>query len=229
MYSVNPKYKWLRAEDEVPFHCRRCGDCCRNLREKVMMETLDAYRIANYLRAHGRPDMDVAMVFSEYAVPVLLPGNFPIYMVKTVGKDEACVFLKQGACSIYPDRLQVCRRYPFAVDLLGSGQDFLWCQCLERPFHFSGDTVQVKDWFEQNFSEEDRTVLRRESEVLPQIGRLIQGLQGAVLDAAIKEMCLLRYFFYDAGQPFLPQYDRNNKELLRRLSRLAADDGSEAR
>lgn len=219
--------KRLRPKDRVPFHCQRCGACCRNLREQAMVESLDAYRIAAYLRAHGRPDMSVAEVYDEYTTPRILPGNYPIFMVNTMGEEAACVFLKDGACSIYPARLRVCRLYPFTVDTGERGRDFLWYQCLERPFHFSGGTVQVKDWFYENFSKEDRAFVLRESEILPQIGKYIKDMDGEVLDAAMKEMCLLRYCLFDVEEPFLPQYDRNAKMLLTRLRALAKEDGIE--
>lgn len=219
--------KRVRGKELVHFHCRRCGRCCRNLREQAMVENLDAYRIAKYLKEHGPPEIDMATVFDEYTVPVLLPGNFPIFMVKTAGQDEACIFLNGDACSIYPARLRVCRLYPFSVDTGEHGQDFIWYQCLERQFHFTGGTVRVKDWFNQNFSREDRAFVLRERDFLPQLGKRILAMEGDVLDAAIREICLLRYAFFDLDEPFLPQYDRNATELLRRLDRLAQENGIE--
>ena len=118
--------KRVRGKELVHFHCRRCGRCCRNLREQAMVENLDAYRIAKYLKEHGHPEIDMATVFDEYTVPVLLPGNFPIFMVKTAGQDEACIFLNGDACSIYPARLRVCRLDPFSVDTGEHGQAFIW-------------------------------------------------------------------------------------------------------
>ena len=148
-------------------------------------------------------------------------------MVKTAGQDEACIFLNGDACSIYPARLRVCRLYPFSVDTGEHGQDFIWYQCLERQFHFTGGTVRVKDWFNQNFSREDRAFVLRERDFLPQLGKRILAMEGDVLDAAIREICLRRYAFFDLDEPFLPQYDRNATELLRRLDRLAQENGIE--
>lgn len=217
--------KRVKSKEFVQFHCQRCGACCRNLREQAMVENLDAYRIAKYLRAHGHPKMDMAAVFDEYTVSVLLPGNFPIFMVRTVGRDDACVFLKDGACSIYPARLRVCRLYPFSVDAGERGQDFIWYQCMERPFHFSGGTVRIRDWFNQNFTKEERAFILRERDFLPQLGKRLQNMEDEMLNAAIREICLLRYSLFDLDEPFLPQYERNTKTLLRRLDRIAQDNG----
>ena len=42
--------KLVRSKDWVNFHCLKCGQCCRDLENVVMVESLDAYRIARYLR-----------------------------------------------------------------------------------------------------------------------------------------------------------------------------------
>ena len=213
--------KKLRLKDEVLFRCQRCGACCRNLKNQAMVESLDAYRIAKFLRANGRPDMEVVTVFDEYTDPMILPGDYPIFMVRTVGEDDSCVFLKDGACSIYPARLRVCRLYPFTVDTGERGRDFIWYQCMERPFHFTGGRVLVKDWAYENFSREDRAFVMREKETLPQIGRLLQSIGEDQKDAAIRQVCFLRYLAFETDEPFLEQYDRNARELLRRLRKMA--------
>lgn len=215
--------KQLRPKDTVSFRCQRCGTCCRNLRNSVMVESLDAYRIARYLREHGYPDIEVADVFDQYTTPMILLGTYPIFMVNTTGPDDACVFLKNGACSIYPARMRVCRLYPFSVDTGERGRDFIWYQCLERPFHFTGGTVRVKDWFYENFSKEDREFVKRESKTIPLIGKWISNLEGEALHAADKAICLLRYFLYDVEEPFLPQYERNTESLLHQLRKLAEE------
>ena len=43
----------VRPKDWVPFRCRLCGSCCRNLRGNLMPEQLDAHRLARFLRERG--------------------------------------------------------------------------------------------------------------------------------------------------------------------------------
>ena len=38
----------VRPKDQFPFSCRQCGACCRNIEGCVMVESLDAYRLARY-------------------------------------------------------------------------------------------------------------------------------------------------------------------------------------
>ena len=40
----------VHAKDCVDYQCRRCGQCCRHIKDSLMVESLDAYRLANYLR-----------------------------------------------------------------------------------------------------------------------------------------------------------------------------------
>mgnify|MGYP001143426897 CR=1 FL=1 len=187
---------------------------------QLMVESLDAYRLANYVRAHGRPDIEMVDIINDYTEPDILPGNYPIFLMKVQGPDDACVFLKEGACSVYPARPRACRLYPFTVDIGVRGHDFNWYQCLDRPFHFSRGKVLVKDWFYRNFSKEERAFVLQEWKNVPEIGNLIRDLDDSALDAAHLDILLMRYTYFDLEQPFLPQYERNTEELLRRLGRL---------
>ena len=99
--------KPVRSKDRVDFHCQMCGQCCRNLENAVMVESLDAYRIARYLREHGQPNMDMALFYEQYTSPMLLVEGYPIMMMNTTGPDHACIFLDNNHCSIYPVRLRV--------------------------------------------------------------------------------------------------------------------------
>ena len=42
----------VRPKDQFTFSCRQCGACCRNIEGCVMVESLDAYRLARYLRTY---------------------------------------------------------------------------------------------------------------------------------------------------------------------------------
>ena len=227
MLLERPIVRELRTKDTVPFQCRRCGTCCRHLRGQLMVESMDAYRLANYLRAHGRPDIEMIDIMNDYTELDILPGNYPVFLMKEQGPDDTCVFLKEGACSVYPVRPRACRLYPFAVNVGERGRNFLWYQSLDRPFHFTGGTVSVKDWFYQNFSKDDRSFVMHECQTIPEIGMLLRGLDERALDAAHRDIILLRYGFFDLDQPFLPQYERNTAELMRRLRRLCGSADSD--
>ena len=62
----------VAASDHFPFLCRRCGACCRHVRQSVPLETLDAFRLARYLRDRGEPIRCIDDVLAKYTEPVLL-------------------------------------------------------------------------------------------------------------------------------------------------------------
>lgn len=74
----------VRPKDQFTFSCRQCGACCRNIEGCVMVESLDAYRLARYLRAKGEPIEGIEDFLFRYCEPEpLTEEGFPIYMLKT--------------------------------------------------------------------------------------------------------------------------------------------------
>ncbi len=83
MVPVTPKERFA-------FQCRQCGACCRHVRESVPMESLDASRLARYLRDKGEPIQCMDDVLAKYAIPVLLhESGYMVFMLSTVGPDDA--------------------------------------------------------------------------------------------------------------------------------------------
>ena len=124
--------KPVRDKGWINFRCQLCGQCCRNLEDSVMVESLDAYRITKYLRDHGRPELEISNFFEEYTAVRILEGKLPIMTMNTVGDDHACVFLKDNRCSIYPAR-------PGPADITPSP----WCPASVEET-FSGSCVWTK-------------------------------------------------------------------------------------
>ena len=89
----------VRPKDWVPFRCRLCGSCCRNLRGNLMPEQVDAYRLARFLRERGEVEY-MEDFYTNYTYPDMLEGFFPIFMMNTAGPDDSCVFLENGRCSV---------------------------------------------------------------------------------------------------------------------------------
>ena len=82
----------VNLSDRFPFKCRMCGACCRHVRESVPLESLDAFRLAKHLRDKGENVSCVEDVLAAYAEPVLLSENgYTVFMLKTVGADDACI------------------------------------------------------------------------------------------------------------------------------------------
>ena len=58
--------KQVEENEHIRFRCMRCAACCRYVKGSVIIEGLDAYRLAQHLK------MEVADFISQYADPFLL-------------------------------------------------------------------------------------------------------------------------------------------------------------
>ena len=211
----------VRPKDWVPFRCRLCGNCCRNLRGNLLMpEQIDAYRLARFLRERGEVEY-MEDFYTRYTYPDMLEGFFPVFLINTVDPDDSCVFLKDGRCSVYEARPRVCRLYPFTAFPGQRGKAFHFFQCMDsNSAHFSDGKILVKDWMYQNFSREDREFLTAESDTLLELGRLLKAMSTDGRKENLFQILYYRYYNYDLDQPFMPQYKENTVELKRILQEL---------
>lgn len=172
----------VRPKDQFTFSCRQCGACCRNIEGCVMVESLDAYRLARYLRTKGESIEGIEDFLFRYCDPEpLTEEGFPIYMLKTKAPNGSCIFLMDGRCSVYPARTRTCRIYPLTVGPGERGRDFEYCLCLDRHrSHFTGSRVSVKDWLYQNFKREDKEYVKREYEIATELGKLMRAIDPAM-------------------------------------------------
>ena len=122
----------VRAKEFVSYHCSCCGHCCRHIENCVMVESLDAYRMAKHLRNQHCGISSTDDVLLRYCEPMpLTDEGYPIYVLKTVGADATCIFLRENQCSIYAARPRTCRLYPFSVGPGERGRDFEYCLCFD--------------------------------------------------------------------------------------------------
>lgn len=215
----------VRPKDQFTFSCRQCGACCRNIEGCVMVESLDAYRLARYFRTKGEPIEGIEDFLFRYCDPEpLTEEGFPIYMLKTNTPNGSCIFLTDGRCSVYPARTRTCRIYPLTVGPGERGRDFEYCLCLDRHrSHFTGSRVSVKDWLYQNFKREDKEYVKREYEIATELGKLMRAIDPTMRQSIVFKVLYYRYYNFDLDQPFQPQYEQNNRHLLADLHRIAGE------
>jgi Fe-S-cluster containining protein len=78
LFNVKP----LGKKEQFQFKCTRCGDCCRKIKESVMLESLDAYRLAKFLRQADPSIREMGEMLLKYADPIpLTDTGFPIYVL----------------------------------------------------------------------------------------------------------------------------------------------------
>ena len=206
----------VRPKDQVCFQCRRCGNCCRDLEGQLMLEPLDAYHLARLLREQGKA-ASIDDVYVRYAHPDIVEGILPIYLMDTVGPGHACVFLKDGRCSVYEARPQVCRMYPFSAAPGERGRDFRYLLCMEKPHHFTGGMVTVKHWLSENFTREAKDGMKADYDVIPILGENVRAMSTEEFQHLLFQFLYYRYYNYELDQPFLPQF-LSNLEQLKKLT-----------
>ncbi len=211
----------LTPSDSFPFRCRMCGACCRHVRESVPLESLDAFRLAKYLKEKGENVGSMEEVLAAYALPVLLSENgYTAFMLKTVGDDDACIFLKDNRCTVHPAKPRACRTYPVAVGPyeLGGYEQYL---SMEQPHHYQGPQMSVEKWIRKRCTKQDFEFLNVEIGSAPEIERLLQRIPEKERTRALMLFLFYKYSNFDLDRPFMEQFTANNQKLLTAFRNLA--------
>ena len=188
------------------------------------VDSQDVFRMAKYLRDKGEDILCTDDFLARYAEPVLLDecGYF-VYMLKTVGEENACIFLKDNRCTIHDENPRACRLYPFVVNPDPRGlHSYLLSR--EYPHHFTGPVVQTKSWMKKRFPKEDRLFLQTDFGGAKTLADLLRKIPERNRTQAVMHFLRLKYSEYDVDQPFLDQYRRNQDKLIAILNRMAEEN-----
>ena len=82
----------------------------------------------------------------------------------------------------------------------------------------------VNDWMYCNFPREDKECLKQQYRAIPEIGKLMRRIPEELRRASVFKILLYHYYNFDLDQPFLSQYEQNNRSLLHDLRQLALLD-----
>ncbi len=204
---------------QIKFKCTACGACCKNVRDSIVLEPLDAFRIVReYLKNGYAGSADELL--DEITDLKELSRGFYVFVLKPVNDSGVCSMLKDNRCTIYPVRPHTCRLYPFTADPCEKERRIRWYLCTEQPHHFKNGVVTPREWQRRNISHEDEEYLYEECRVLPELGKLMRNISEADLQEVEQYTLLFRYLAYDYTQPFFPQYKDNMLFLKARLNRL---------
>ena len=206
---------------KIRFKCTGCGDCCRHVKETVPVDSQDAFYLTKHLQNLGMDIYCVDQFLEQYAEPALLDEcGFFVYFLKSVGKDNACIFLKDNRCSVQEVKPLVCKLYPFMVDPNESG-NFRYLYSRERTHHFHGPAVKTRSWMKKNFPQESRAFMQAEYTQAGPIAAQLRNIPEHRKTEALLHFHRLRYSELDLDKPFLEQFQRNQEKLIEILSRMA--------
>ena len=206
---------------KIRFKCTGCGDCCRHVKETVPVDSQDAFYLTKHLQNLGMDIYCVDQFLEQYAEPALLDEcGFFVYFLKSVGKDNACIFLKDNRCSVQEVKPLACKLYPFMVDPNESG-NFRYLYSRERTHHFRGPAVEARSWMKKNFPQESRAFMQAEYTQAGPIAAQLRNIPEHRKTEALLHFHRLRYSELDLDKPFLEQFQRNQEKLIEILSRMA--------
>ncbi len=216
--------KLVRPKERFHFECSRCGDCCRHVENAIMLESLDVFRLALLFRNSGAPIQTIEEILDQYTTPMPLnETGFPVFLLNTVGTEKKCIFLQDNRCSIQQAKPRTCRMYPFTAGPGEDGKDFIYYLCREKPHHFIGGQIIVKDWMWENFGTEDREYIKAEYQSAVERGKLLRRIREEDRKQVLFFVMIYRYYEFDLDSPFLPQYYRNTERLKQALRKLVRE------
>lgn len=216
--GASSQFKKLEPHDQVRFHCMRCAECCQHVERTIILESLDAFRLAKHL------SIKVPEVYAQYTELVYMPGSeFPLYALKSVGSAHACIFLKRKSCLVQEAKPKACQLYPFSIQPdVPDAKTFTCFQCMDRQHHWNGPIVRVKEWMDTYFTEEDREFRKEEWRWLNHIAPILFRLKqyGTDPKRLLEVLVFYRYLWFDTNLPFSIQHSRNNMALEIALTKM---------
>lgn len=157
----------------------------------------------------------------RYAEPVPIhKSGYPVFMLKTVGAEDECIFLEDNKCTVHAVKPRACRTYPVETgpDARGGYVHYL---SKEQPHHFSGPQTTVKRWLGRYLSNTDRAFVEEDTGSAKEMALLLGELQELYQRQAMILFLFYRYSSFDLDKAFLPQFLNNNRELKKALKNLA--------
>lgn len=127
--SLFEKAQPIGKRQKIAFKCSACGACCKNVRDSIVLEPLDAFRIIRDRMKNGSKDSADDILWNIADLKELSRG-FDVFVLRTVNDSGVCGMLKDNRCTIYSARPRTCRLYPFTADPARkntvSGGCFVW-------------------------------------------------------------------------------------------------------
>ena len=197
----------ITNKQPIKFKCVACGACCKNVKDSIILEPLDAFRIIAEKKKNGCTDSEEDILFDIAELKELSPC-FSVFVLKTDDSGK-CDMLQNNRCNIYSARPRTCRHYPFSAEPCLEERRIKWLLCTEQPHHFKNGTVTAREWQKKNVPNEEEEFLYEECRILPEIGALIRKIPKDKKFLGDVQVIAYRYIAFDYTKPFLPQYKEN--------------------
>ena len=201
----------IGLDDTFKFQCKRCGNCCCDGRE-IMLMPYDLYRIAKHLKLSPRNALDRYCIPNTTSTDIrdgMLRLRLVAYPAISNYPRPACIFFN-GQCSIQGSKPVVCTLYPLGRCFNPDTKEIHYSLMTFEPCINNNEKHTVREWLTGiDIKEFDEfTVL------WDKIFHYVRGLRKFKNWEAFFEMM---YLNYDITQSFLPQLQRNADEFRKRF------------
>lgn len=204
----------VNPNDKFKYHCSRCGECCRDVKNAIMVESLDLFRIAKSLNIKTSEAME------KYTHMTYLTEHYPILVLNTKECQNTCIFLRDNKCSTQNSKPRACRIYPLGCGPTDDLTDFEYCIVSKKTHHFAGETFTVKDWFDRYLTAEDRDYIITDMKLAGEVSKLLQKIPEHRIKEAVYCILLYKYGLYETDRDFKTQFITNAALLIQDLKKL---------
>ena len=211
-------------DDTFKFHCDQCGKCCTH-RNDIILSPMDIFRMAKELKMTPAEFYDQFCVFN-----IGDNSRLPIVRLASVGNDEHCILLQNRKCSVHKVKPSVCAMYPLGRYMLFDQEQYSEAsfsaakvQYLLQPLSCGDESEEhtVQEWLSGfDIKLEDEAFVRWQlaiSRFMRKLSELEKKHNMLTMMEIWFVVRVVLYLQYDTSMDFLPQFVRNEENLLKLL------------
>ena len=211
-------------DDTFKFHCDQCGKCCTH-RNDIILSPMDIFRMAKELKMTPAEFYDQFCVFN-----IGDNSRLPIVRLASVGNDEHCILLHNRKCSVHKVKPSVCAMYPLGRYMLFDQEQYseesfsaAKVKYLLQPLSCGDESEEhtIREWLSGfDIKLEDEAFVRWQLAISRFMRKLTELEKKHNMLTMMEIWFVVRvvlYLQYDTSMDFLPQFVRNEENLLKLL------------
>ena len=211
-------------DDTFKFHCDQCGKCCTH-RNDIILSPMDIFRMAKELKMTPAEFYDQFCVFN-----IGDNSRLPIVRLNSVGKDNHCILLQNRKCSVHKVKPSVCAMYPLGRYMLFDQEQYseesfsaAKVKYLLQPLSCGDESEEhtIREWLSGfDIKLEDEAFVRWQMAISRFMRKLTKLEKKHNMLTMMEIWFVVRvvlYLQYDTSMDFLPQFVRNEENLLKLL------------
>lgn len=215
----------LGLDDNLPFACDNCGECCRK-QEDLIMNPYDIFRMAKQMEITPEEWIDL---YGRCHIGD--DSKLPIVRIRLIGSTNRCPFLKNNRCSLHQIKPDVCATFPigravcYVADTCGRKKEqpeviyfHSGCQCGSNK-----SKQTVGEWLDEFGLRDRESFFIRWSQIIKDTSMFMRKLVEQTEDEKTVHIVLnmvltLFYVNYDIKRDFNSQFEKNMQELKKHMT-----------